>query len=311
MANIAPLNILVVDDVPILVHCARHLLQKLGAANVLVAYNGDDASVILRRHPEIDLVITDIEMPNGNGLELLQWIRTGEYGIRRDLPVIIVTDFSIKDYVMRAMTLDCNGFINKPFNGKTLGNKIVMASAHKTALKSPEHYTEIDTAIYQLGKTDLQVVDQKRKDSLIQRLENQGGISQQLIGVWSQEYKTGDEKMDRLLLHILQLIALFQRHLQRNDQKSEDERLDDLIFYTTEFFALEGHRHREANYPDQESHNLEHQLLLQETEMLVSLIREERLTIALTHVEQLQKAWHQHLLSWDQAFNQGRVLRLA
>jgi two-component system chemotaxis response regulator CheY len=108
-----PTKILVVDDST----TARFpIVQALTSAGfeVVQAENGDEGLKMLEAHPEIRLVITDINMPWKDGIEMLQEIRAGEP--TKELPVIILSTESGGDALQRARALGVKGYLTKPPN---------------------------------------------------------------------------------------------------------------------------------------------------------------------------------------------------
>jgi len=73
------------------------------------------AQAWLRDHP-VDLVITDLKMPDMNGLEFLEWLR-GEWP---DLPVILITGYSTIDNAIQALRLGASDFVKKPYDPESL-----------------------------------------------------------------------------------------------------------------------------------------------------------------------------------------------
>src|SRR5438874_721093 len=71
----APPPALVVDDEPVTRMLVKRALEGLGCAPVFEAADGLAAQEVLRQHPDIALVLTDIMMPRMDGLELLRWGR--------------------------------------------------------------------------------------------------------------------------------------------------------------------------------------------------------------------------------------------
>ena len=80
---------LVVDDVPLNVKVIQSMLRRLGVSDVITAGNGEEAIEVLRKNPEIDLVLTDMWMPIMGGEGLIREIRSREQWM--DLPVYAVT----------------------------------------------------------------------------------------------------------------------------------------------------------------------------------------------------------------------------
>ena len=99
----------------------KNLLKQLGYHNVTEAEDGVVALDILQKET-IDFVISDWNMPNMTGLELLKAIRADSN--LKDIPVLLITAEALKDNVVAAIKAGANGYIVKPFTPDTLQEKI-------------------------------------------------------------------------------------------------------------------------------------------------------------------------------------------
>lgn len=117
------MKILVVDDFSTMRRIVRNLLVELGFSNPLIqeADDGDNAIAMLRSMP-FDLVVTDWNMPNMTGIDLLRAIRA-EPSLK-GLPVLMVTAENNRDQIIAAAQAGVNGYIVKPFNAVTLKEKL-------------------------------------------------------------------------------------------------------------------------------------------------------------------------------------------
>jgi len=115
------MSILVVDDFPTMRRIVRTLLKELGFANVDEAEDGNDALAKLR-NGGFELVISDWNMPNLDGLEMLRQIRV-EDGLKH-LPVLMVTAEAKKENIIAAAQAGANGYVVKPFTAATLEEKL-------------------------------------------------------------------------------------------------------------------------------------------------------------------------------------------
>lgn len=153
MKHISELAILVVDDQPIIDEFCRKVLEKLGCKWVYSALNGKAAAQLLADRGDINLVLTDIDMQPGNGLELLQAIRCGDIpNTPRDLCVLVVTDYNYRHNVMKAVGLDCHGFLSKPLNAAILAERIHAALHRHITLAPVETYRRISTEVRLIPK---------------------------------------------------------------------------------------------------------------------------------------------------------------
>ncbi|ASK34774.1 chemotaxis response regulator CheY [Alloalcanivorax mobilis] len=115
------MSILVVDDFPTMRRIVRSLLKELGFTNVDEAEDGQEALAKLRGG-NIEFVVSDWNMPNLDGLEMLKQIRADE--AMKSLPVLMVTAEAKKDNIIAAAQAGANGYIVKPFTAATLEEKL-------------------------------------------------------------------------------------------------------------------------------------------------------------------------------------------
>ena len=115
------MKLMVVEDSTSMRKVLRTILRSLGFVNVHEAEDGADAWEQLREGG-FDLLISDWNMPNMSGLELLENVRSHE--TTADLPVIMATSRTERDDVIAAMKAGANNYISKPFNPAQLKDKI-------------------------------------------------------------------------------------------------------------------------------------------------------------------------------------------
>jgi two-component system chemotaxis response regulator CheY len=115
------MKILIVDDFSTMRRIVRNLLKQLSFNNVDEAEDGDVALEKLKEG-SYDFVITDWNMPNMTGLELLKAIRSDDS--LKALPVLLITAEAEKENVVLAAEAGVNDYIVKPFTGDVLQQKI-------------------------------------------------------------------------------------------------------------------------------------------------------------------------------------------
>ena len=115
------IKILVADDLEAMRMSVCSLLQHFGFTNVAEARDGRHALEILRADA-VDLLITDLDMPNMDGFSLLQAIRSDT--MLKNLPVIVLTADAEKDSVRQAAQAGANDYLVKPFTVDVLEQKI-------------------------------------------------------------------------------------------------------------------------------------------------------------------------------------------
>jgi len=115
------MKILIVDDFSTMRRIVRNILKQLSFNNVDEAEDGDVALEKLK-NGDYDFVITDWNMPNMTGLDLLKAIRSD---VRlKDMPVLLITAEAEKENVVLAAQAGVNDYIVKPFTGDVLQQKI-------------------------------------------------------------------------------------------------------------------------------------------------------------------------------------------
>lgn len=112
---------LVVDDFSTMRRIVRNLLKELGFHNVQEAEDGVEALVKLRAD-EFDFVVSDWNMPNMTGIELLRNIRADAK--LKHLPVLMVTAEAKKENIIEAAQAGASGYVVKPFTAATLDEKL-------------------------------------------------------------------------------------------------------------------------------------------------------------------------------------------
>jgi two-component system chemotaxis response regulator CheY len=115
------LRFLVVDDFSTMRRIVRNLLKELGYSN---AEEAEDGAVALNRlkTEKFDFVVSDWNMPNMTGIELLKSIRAEP--ALKTLPVLMITAEARKENIIEAAQAGANGYIVKPFTAATLDEKL-------------------------------------------------------------------------------------------------------------------------------------------------------------------------------------------
>ncbi|MYN11626.1 chemotaxis protein CheY [Pusillimonas sp. TS35] len=115
------IKILVVDDFPTMRRIVKNLLKDLGFENVDEAEDGAQGLEKLR-NGNFDFVVSDWNMPNMDGLEMLKHIRADP--ALKALPVLMVTAEAKKENIIAAAQAGANGYVVKPFTAATLEEKL-------------------------------------------------------------------------------------------------------------------------------------------------------------------------------------------
>ena len=121
MSPPSDLKFLVVDDFSTMRRIVRALLKEMGCNKVEEAEDGAVALQMLKAN-RFDFVVSDINMPNMNGFDLLKAIKADE-NLKR-LPVLMVTAEARKEDILLAAQSGAAGYVVKPFTKATLEEKV-------------------------------------------------------------------------------------------------------------------------------------------------------------------------------------------
>ncbi len=120
MAN--ELRFLVVDDFSTMRRIVRNLLKESGFTEMEEAEDGKSALAKLRSS-NFDFVISDINMPNVNGLQLLAEVKKDP--ALKHIPILMVTAEARKEDILLAAQLGAAGYVVKPFTKAILEDKVI------------------------------------------------------------------------------------------------------------------------------------------------------------------------------------------
>jgi YesN/AraC family two-component response regulator len=148
----AGLRVLLAEDDAFLRRTTAQVLSGLNPKSVATAENGKVALSFLNRN-EIDLLITDVQMPEMNGLELIKQIRLGNTSGSPELRTIVVTSFSTLEVVAASLALDVNGFLVKPITPASAASKIGIAMQERVSLKTRDTYQAVNTDLDSIALT--------------------------------------------------------------------------------------------------------------------------------------------------------------
>ncbi|MFO0752711.1 MAG: chemotaxis response regulator CheY [Thermodesulfovibrionales bacterium] len=128
------LRVLVVDDFPTMRRIVKNLLKQLGFENIDEAEDGAQALGKLKGG-SYGLVVSDWNMPNMEGIELLRNVRQ-EQSPLKDIPFLMVTAEAEKEKVIEAIKAGVDNYIVKPFTADILKEKLEKIADKKKSLKA-------------------------------------------------------------------------------------------------------------------------------------------------------------------------------
>jgi DNA-binding response OmpR family regulator len=114
------MKILICEDDLMTLKALEHKLKNDGYATI-TALDGKQAIDMLKTHPDIDLLLTDLHMPLISGLELITHVRNE---MKSNMPIIMLTRVGLEDTVLHAFELGADDYITKPFSPEELSLRI-------------------------------------------------------------------------------------------------------------------------------------------------------------------------------------------
>jgi len=116
------MKVLICEDDNLTLQALEHSI-RIDGYETITAKDGLEAKKILA-DVHIDILVTDLHMPNFDGLELIQFIRNN---LKRTFPIIMLTRVGSDDIVLRAFEEGADDYITKPFSPKELSIRIKKA----------------------------------------------------------------------------------------------------------------------------------------------------------------------------------------
>ncbi len=156
------IKILLVEDAGVMRQMEKKTLNSLGFTNIVEAETGIHAVDYLKKDSKIDLIISDWNMPEMDGFELLEWVR--KYEKTKDVPFLMATGRGEKKEVEKANEAGVSAFISKPFNKDELLEKMNEAFGIKT--EEEVGPVSLESKITQSGKVKLKAIHIQITDHL-------------------------------------------------------------------------------------------------------------------------------------------------
>jgi len=147
-------KILIIDDEDFILQLSSDILKK-SEYNVETASDGRQGIKLLESD-RFDLILTDIKMPNINGLDVIRHVRVNN----KEIPIIVITGHGTLDIAIDSLRLGAQGFILKPFTPAELRTAVTEA-LEKTRLLNENIRMRALMPLFELGKQIIGEVDTK------------------------------------------------------------------------------------------------------------------------------------------------------
>ncbi|AZG35455.1 response regulator [Shewanella psychromarinicola] len=220
-------NVLLVDDVVLMCNFLYGVTNEIQGCSAFKSLYYKTAEDILESEV-IDLLITDIELKNASGIDLLSKIRCGAFSqTAHDIPILVLSVNSYKDVIQQCILFDVNDFLVKPISAVKLKNKILEHLQCEKFIQPVSYYVDL---MEKLTELNVSKKGGKRSVSIVLELEEKIlEINQNLDGAvstvdnndflcWPEGVTTGYHQLDRRLKNLAFTISYFNNVFIDNGQ---------------------------------------------------------------------------------------------
>ena len=243
------LNILVLDDVALICNFLYGVANKIQGCNAFKAFDYKTASDILESE-SIDLLITDIELKQANGIDLISKIRSGGFSsTAHNIPIIVLSVNSYKELIEQCVRFDVNDFFFIFISSVKLTEKIYEHLQTKKVIKQTNYYSsiiegsKISTVPKEYPRRGVSIVLDVKKPLIEESAEEAQQTSNDVVSKrafldWPEGATTGHYQLDRRLKNVAYAISYFydafienRKHVAiENARKRACESVDYLLY---------------------------------------------------------------------------------
>ncbi len=227
-------NILLIDDIVENIYSLKMLIEDSFDVNTFWALKAQDAMSILMKE-NIDLILTDIQMPDVDGFEFIEYIKNIEK--TKDIPTIFITGIYDKDeYKSKGYNLGAIEYITKPINNELLNSKlnIYIDLFKKRKLHEKEIASKDALLIYQskfvaMGEMISMIAHQWRQPlTTLGLVLDRMNLLNKLGKLDQNNFDESYQKSAKLIQHMSKTIDDF-RDFYRDDEIKENLSIDEII----------------------------------------------------------------------------------
>ncbi len=210
-------RVLIAEDTDDLRHYMSKILTNLGH-NIVSVVNGQEAWELLIDEGNIDLLVSDIQMPKMDGYELLQNVRDHES--LNDLPVILITAKTGEDLKLKALGIGADDYLPKPINVRELDARIRNLLTSRELLRSAANAAVLDQRIEELTMSFAQTLEVRDAET--------GNHSREVLAIGTRIANALGVEVDMtlknsLLLHDIGKIGISDDILFNHSRLSDEE----------------------------------------------------------------------------------------
>lgn len=205
------LNILYIEDEEIIKENIKKTLT-LFCENIFDASNIEDAKIILQKY-RIDIVITDINLPNINGIEFIKEFRK----IDKKIPILILSAYTDKNYLLEAIKLKLTDYLTKPIDFKSLQlalykcvDEILENSRYVISFKNSIEFNVLHKKLFCKNNNEEMLLTSKELmllEYLVKHSNRIVSIDELKNYIWEDELESTDSALKNLLNKIRKKIG--------------------------------------------------------------------------------------------------------
>ncbi len=198
-----PIRLLIADDHEVVRVGLRAMLSEADVTVVAEASTGVETLAAVERHRhELDLVLLDVRMPDGDGLKIL----TNLKDTNPDLPVLMISTFDNATYMARSVALGASGYLLKGVDQPVLLDMIRKAATGEMVWRREELRRVTGALSTPRMPVDIEVTLTQRESEVLHQLAH-GLTNKQIAEVLGISYETVKEHVQ----HILRKIGVSDR----------------------------------------------------------------------------------------------------
>lgn len=178
------MRILIVEDSPTARRFIKSSLISLGYTKIIEAEDGVVALKILKSQA-VDIVLTDWNMPNMNGIELVNIIRNDEKF--HNMPVVMITTLGGKEDVQKAIKSKVNGYVVKPFTPESLGRALAPIADLLSKVQPKKEKNIVKIELHISGNT-AEPIDEIHIVRMITNMQHEADIASGVISMVPRDF---------------------------------------------------------------------------------------------------------------------------
>jgi len=144
--SLSELKILCLDDHPFMLRMLTGFLKGIGIMNIKACTKSKEAIQLLNDEV-FDVLVTDIQIDEKNGLDIIKMVRCGHTYAKRELPILVMSGLAEAHIIKKAWLFDVSDFVLKPLKPVNLIEKLKRSLTRNIQLKDEQTYLQVMTSL--------------------------------------------------------------------------------------------------------------------------------------------------------------------